>query len=440
MGQVNKTKLAIICKFSDAEFRSRLKLKSNRKIFNLLIKLFGFPARVGECRDHSPWTINIIKELERRDDFETHIVSEHVALSPNIQEFDYKGIHYHMYNSDLSNFWRKFDNLKIWKILQRNSYYICKFITKINPDLIVIIGIEYPPTGISALCIKNKPLFVLSQTIYSNPEICIHGKYHKLNWDLEVEIHKKLTYFGVYSRMHYNLLLKNNPNAMIFDFVWPSGKFPTVNELVKEFDFVHFSNEIGELKGSFDTLKALAIVKKQRPDVILNITGGCDDTTKKKLLQLMNQLNITNNVIFTPFFVERKNLFQHIKKSRFAILPCYLDFISGTMLQAMYYELPIIVYKTSGTPLFNKKKECALISDIGDIESLARSMLFLLEDPNKVTQITTNAKEFVSTYIKNNNTFDRLANDFTAIINNYYSGIDIPKEFLFDTKTNCNEQ
>ena len=62
---------------------------------------------------------------------------------------------------------------------------------------------------------------------------------------------------------------------------------------------------------------------------------------------------------------------MHIQKSRFAVLPCKLDHTSGTMAQAMQLGLPIVVYKTTGTPTFNRERECALIAEKENVEGLA---------------------------------------------------------------------
>ena len=144
-------------------------------------------------------------------------------------------------------------------------------------------------------------------------------------------------------------------------------------------------------------------------------------------------MHVKDNVVFTPFFAKQSDLFLHIQKSRFALLPCKLDNISGTMTQSMQLGLPIVVYKTTGTPVFNKEKECALIAELGNVEDLAAKMLVLMDHPEKAEMLAKNAREFQEKRVEyNRGNGDRLVSNFRAIIENFHNGTLIPQEQLFD--------
>ena len=125
---------------------------------------------------------------------------------------------------------------------------------------------------------------------------------------------------------------------------------------------------------------------------------------------------------------------QHTQKARFALLPVKLDIISGSIIEAILLDLPLVTYKTTGTPYINKDGECILISDIGDIKALADNMIRLMEDSKLADSNKIKAKEFV------NRTFDsklsavRLYENYKAVINHYHNGAKIPNELLFSTK------
>ncbi len=137
------------------------------------------------------------------------------------------------------------------------------------------------------------------------------------------------------------------------------------------------------------------------------------------------------NVSFTPFFAEQNDLFQHLQQARFAVLPCKVDHISGTQLQSMRFGLPVVCYKTTGTPDFNKEKECVLIAEKDNVEELADKMLVLMNNHQKADELRQNALDYIRDMdersLKN---MDRLVDNFKSIIDNYYKGIDIPKEQL----------
>ena len=187
-----------------------------------------------------------------------------------------------------------------------------------------------------------------------------------------------------------------------------------------------------EKKGYFDAIKALAIVKQKHPLVTLNLVGGGEGSVKEKLKKLSSELGVETNVVFTSFFEKQEDLFRHIQKSRFALLPSKLDHISGTMVQAMHYGLPLVCYKTDGTPLFNIEKECALIADMNNVEQLAEKMIELMENPFKADMLKRNALERLE---KKNNMeacTDRLVNTYKAIVNYEKNGCPIPTQLFFN--------
>lgn len=160
--------------------------------------------------------------------------------------------------------------------------------------------------------------------------------------------------------------------------------------------------------------------------------GGGDSQIRQELERLVEENDLKDNVFFTPFFEKKEDLFQHLQNSRFAVLPCKMDVTSGTMSQSMYYKLPLVVYKTTGTPKFNINKECVLIAEMNNIEDLAEKMLFLMDNPEKAKQMSENAHEYILKSKDNNKIMERLILDYHAIIDHYNNQTPIPKELLFD--------
>ena len=141
---------------------------------------------------------------------------------------------------------------------------------------------------------------------------------------------------------------------------------------------------------------------------------------------------LQDNVTFTPSFEKQRDLFQHLMKSRFAVLPYKMDYISSTTWQAMNYELPVVCYKTLGTPTVNTEKECILIADMDNVQMLAEKMSILLDNPEKAEELRHNAKELVDSKNDGKIISDEIIRNFRAIVEHFNNGTPIPKELILE--------
>lgn len=427
-------KIVLIAGFSNPEIREHLEFRNDSRLYKLLIKTFGFPARVGKFRDYGPWVPGIIAETEKHRDIELHVVGHQIRLKRSIQTFQLRGVTYHFFPSEWTSLIRICGNYRLWKKLQRSTHYVRQVVEEVKPDLIVLSGAENPATSIGILASDKYPRLCLCQTIYNNPERSQYSNPDSLKLEMEMDIFHHLNYFGVYSSMHYALLQKYRPEATIFKFGYPSkGTLLEPSEVKKEYDFVNFALMHGSRKGTPDSIQALAVVKKKYPDVTLNIVGGCDPKGMELLKKLVAELHLEKNVSFTPFFEKSSDLLLHVQKSRFAVLPCKLDHTSGTMTQSMQLGLPIVVYKTTGTPSFNREKQCALIAEKENVEQLAQHMMALMDNPELAETLRKNAREFQekkAEIAKQNG--KRLIETFKAVIEHYKEGKEIPQKLLFN--------
>lgn len=429
-----KIKVAIICHFSTAEVRERLPL-DDRKLYKFLRKMLLMPAKGGGYGDIAPWDKGIIEALRMRDDIELYVISAHSGLKRRVCKFEMNEVKYWFVRCDVATMLKKLiPNSSLWLKLNPMIPAVRRIVDGIKPDIVNLQGNENSYYSSTVLGLKWYPIYSLCQTIYNNPN---RGKYGQVDQTIayvEREIFKKVRYFGVYCKMHYDLLHDVAPDVNVFKFGYPgSGKLLQPTPTDKEYDFVNFAMGISEKKGYYDAVKALAIVKRTHPDVKLNLVGGGSEEEMTKLKSLISELDLEDNIALTPFFEKRDDLFLHIQKSRFALLPCKMDNTSGTMTQSMQLGLPMVVYRTSGTPGFNKEKECALIAEHSNIEDLATKMIVLLDQPDKAEKLRKNAREFQerkAEIVKGN--ADRLVENYKAIIDNYRNGTPIPQEQLFN--------
>lgn len=430
-------KVLLIAGFSDSEIRERLSFRKRSILFNFLIKLFHLPDRVGQFSDHAVWVKNMIASFEKRNDIVLHVAGPHIRLNKAIEEFELRGVNYHFFRSEFSAFARLAKNYKLWKFFQRSGRYTTKILKQVRPDLVILSGAENPVTSVSILYAKQYPRLCLCQTVYNDPELHKYTNPDELRVHVEQAIFSELKYFGVYCKKHYELLSQQTEQKYIFKYNYPpKGTLPELNYTEKQYDFVNFAAAHSMAKGTHDSIKALAIVKEKYPDVTLNIVGGVSEKLRAELNILIDKLGLNNNVVFTPFFENRNDMLLHIQKSHFAVLPCKIDNISGTMNQSLSRGLPLVVYKTSGTPIFNAERECVLIVEMGDVEGLAKNMLLLMDNSEVAEKLRENGiwlrKRQIELHRKN---WERLTNSFQSIIDNYKTGGPVMVEGLFDPET-----
>lgn len=436
MEQSKRMKVAMICHFSNVEVREHLPL-SKRFFLRQVRKLLHLPAKNEGYADIAPWDSNIIKCVKERQDIDLYVLSAHGGLKRSSVSFDVGGIHYTFIRPEMANLLKiVIPSVKLWHRLNPMTSIIKKQINRIHPDLVLLVGAENAYYSSSVLSIKGLPVYVLCQNVINSPEYKASGNLNKKNALTELAIINHSQYLAVYSKKHYNLLRQLGYRNYILSFNWPvvstdeSMPMPCKD---KEYDFINFALHMSKEKGYHDCIKALSIVKQSHPDVRLCLVDGGYDTVRDELKQLIKEFHLENNVTFVPLFADRNDLFQFLQKVRFAVLPCKMDHISGTQLQSMKYGLPLVCYKTTGTPSLNIDKQCVLIAEMDDVEQLAEKMLLLMDKPDLAEELRNNSLDYTKKRrAQSLGNMQRLVDNFNAIISNVKEGTPIPKEQLFE--------
>ena len=436
MEECKKLKVAMICHFSDAEVRKHLPL-SKRKLYKIFRQLLRLPGKGNGYADLAPWNTGIIKSVQERSDIDLYVLSAHSGLKQRVISYESGEIHYNFIRCETANLLKYIiPNDNLWRKLNPMAFEIKRLVDDIHPDLVLLVGAENAYYSSSILTIIGYPIYVLCQNVINNPEYYVTENRNTKNLTTELKIIKNAQYMGVFSKKHYDLLRDLGYNNYIFHFNWPvteSIQFQPTPCEKKDFDFINFALQMRDDKGYHDCIKALAIVKRRYPNVKLCLVDGGTDVVRKELKHLISELDLVENVSFIPFFAERKDLFQFLQKVRFAVLPCKIDHISGTQIQSMQYGLPVVCYKTTGTPSLNKDKECVLIAEMNDVKGLAEKMLLLMDDSILAEQLRQNSFEFTQNRIRiAQQNMPRLVENFKSIIDNYKHGTPIPEEQLFE--------
>lgn len=384
--------------------------------------------------DFAPWVTNLIREFEKFEDIELHIIAPFTGLKQLMFECKLNNIQYHFFQPTVPLLYIQYSKLNIFGNFRFviHRYFVMHFLKQIKPDIVNLIGTENPYYSITTLDIKDIPVYVSVQTVYTNPyRLRFSGSCIKLNWDLELKIHQKEIYFGCAGRMHRDLILRNNPNAIVFKMFFPIEKPMKVIRVPKIFDFVFFAG-VTKKKGVEDAISALAIVRKTKNNVRLNIVGTCSADYKNLLIKKIHDLNLEENILFTDYFPNHADMHQHVVQANFAVLPVKLDVIPSSVIEAICLDLPVVTYKTTGTPYLNRDEESVLLSEIGDISGLAKNMTALLNSSSLAEKLRNNARAFIGREFDNAVSARRLVGNYRSVIDHYHHNIPIPLGQLFD--------
>lgn len=429
-----KIKVVWILRVMNQELAQRTPLSKTRML-NLIRRVTN-NLEVLPSRDFCGWGNAMIKEFEKNDDVELHIIAPQWGLMELSHEFDMNGIHYHFIRTDLPfGISEVLEHLlpeqQRFRLLR---YQVKKMIEKINPDIVHQLGIENPNMSYAVMDIADRPLFVTINTILNNPmREQFKSSIKPYRKRRELEMLAKIRYFGLANRMWRDLVVQYNPNAVELKFALPL-EIPDVEQVATEHDFVFYASYLTHKKGFTDVVKALALVRDEFPEVKLNIIGNAnrERDVYEQTVQYIRDNDLQTNITFTPPIPSYADLLQQVKKASVAVLPIKMDAISGTVYESMYIGVPVITYKTTGTPLLNRDKECVLLTEMENVAQLAQNMKLLLHSPDKAKQLGQNAKEYMDENMNNDKLMSRIVEQYHAIITNHKDGTPIPKHLHFE--------
>ena len=392
-----KLKVAWVCQVSNPEIRANLTYSKN--IIDLMLRKIMHKPR--HLDDYGMWITNAIEEFKAFDDIEVHVISLHSHINKKVIDFQKDGVYYHFFKSEddvtaLGKYFNKITGKFISSDYGRNRLIINEILAKIKPDVIHLYGAESPQYGAFALDVDvdKTPLLVSLQTLMSDPEFKkkypISDESYASRAGMERKILAHARYLGSMIKEYRDFVWREiNPSAIFFDTKLLVGENAHLEPCEKSFDFVYFSLNIN--KAADLAIEAFAIAKKSHPEINLLVVGDYDGDFKRQLDARIKELGITESVVITGKLQTHDDVINEVKKARFALLPLKIDFISGTIREAMACGLPVVTTITSGTPTLNEKRESALLSEVGDHEALAANMVRLLESEELAKTLVDNA-------------------------------------------------
>ena len=387
-----KIKVAWICCISNQQIRDNLHFYKWTPIA-ILRRYFG---KI-KFYDYAKWNTNAIKEFEKFNDIELHIISPHMYIS-HLHEFSINDVNYHIINSEDDSIWEiiRTKLLKCSRVsFNRNSKRINNLIEKIDPDIVQMIGIENPNYGESGLLLSNKRPFIINlQTLMNDPNFLNNYPITKKSYDyrskIEKALIKKADYIGTKIEVFKNIIQeKIKSDARFIDMSLAVGEKISVKDTCKCFDFVYFAADIA--KSVDHAIEAFALAKKKHSNITLLVVGGYNNSLMQQLKERMEELKLGDEVKFIGKPNTHDEVIREICKARFALLPLKIDLISSTIRESMANGLPVITTITPMTPDLNIKRKSVLLSKTSDYQEMADNMCLLLENPDLASELIKNA-------------------------------------------------
>jgi glycosyltransferase involved in cell wall biosynthesis len=164
-------------------------------------------------------------------------------------------------------------------------------------------------------------------------------------------------------------------------------------------------------KGQIELVRAIALVHRELPDVRLLIVGqdypaGTSFSTELKALA--RELGITKNV---EFLGQRRDIARLLAASDVFALPSVAEPFGLAHAEAMAMKRPVVALRSGGTPEVVEHEKSGLLSEPGDVETLASHISRLLRDP----ALSARMGEYGRHEVESRFTLDRMSRDVERV-------------------------
>ena len=382
------------------------------------------------------WITNGIREFEKTDEVDLHVVSPYPYLKSTIEEFDANGIHYHFFRNEDESLTKQLRN-RFYRTTKdqyrKNRKQISRIIKKIQPDVVHLFGAENPHYSLGILDVPQNIVTIAQlQTLLNDPTFLENNKESRsflYKSEVERQIIQRVNFVGTSALIYRDIIReKCKPNVCFVNTSLALFEPIVKEQTEKQFDFVYFASNIS--KAADLALEAFGTAYQENSNITIDIIGGFDANFKRQLDSIIQKYGISQAVVFEGSLPTHDDVLSQIRKARFALLPLRVDLTSGTIREAMSNGLPVITTDTGelGTQRLNRKRQNVLISPIGNHQALAENMIRLLNDRDLEDTLRQNAYLTRSKANSNEAVIQKYIKVYYACIENYRNHTSLPAE------------
>ncbi len=269
--------------------------------------------------------------------------------------------------------YEKLDLLHVhYAIPHATSAYLAKqMIKKDNSDIKFITTLH--GTDITLVGLEPSFLPLVKFSIEESDGVTAVSRFLKettlTNYNIDTEIE-------VIHNFVDTTLYKPVKNAVMKNKVAPNG----------ERVLIHTSN-FRVVKRVTDTIKILALVKKEIPTKLILIGDGPD---RSECERLARELNLQDDVLFLG---KQDGIEEILPCGDIFLMPSQSESFGLAALEAMACGLPVISSSVGGLPELNMHNKTGYIAEFGDVERMANYAISLLKNEKKFNIFAKNARE-----------------------------------------------
>jgi glycosyltransferase involved in cell wall biosynthesis len=159
-------------------------------------------------------------------------------------------------------------------------------------------------------------------------------------------------------------------------------------------DCILFQGRLSGAKGGHLIIKAMKIVAESCPGSVL-IVAGKKDSYAKKMMVYANDLGIADHIVFTDW-LNRDDMTTIYNIASLIVVPsvCF-DSFPNANLEAFACKKPVVATCFGGSREIVSDHNNGIIVNPFDVESLAKSIIYLLKNPDKAKEYGENGFKLV---------------------------------------------
>lgn len=345
----------------------------------------------------APWMTALVREFRKMNSIELHIVTP-LARLKKTKTFCEEGVVFHLVPSGIPILRRGFPPWLPVNLL--SSYFrlrkkISSIISKISPDIVHLHGTENNYSS-AILDIQSPSVVSIQGLVHSRRESGYRSWKTIKKIRIEANILKKVNNFTVNLPTMEKIIRDYNPLARIYYSSYPiNSEVFALEEISPEVD-VLFAARITAEKGINDLLAAVAIIKKKWRPITVRIIGSCTNQYYNYLMKAIKELKLENCIDFIGFIEDQKEVFLHMKKAKLFVLPTHFDATPRAVSESLALGTPVIAYNVGGLHTQIEDNENGLLIQKGNIPALADAIIELLQDEDKRSRFSLNARKATS--------------------------------------------
>jgi N-acetyl-alpha-D-glucosaminyl L-malate synthase BshA len=147
---------------------------------------------------------------------------------------------------------------------------------------------------------------------------------------------------------------------------------------------IHTSN-FRKVKRTEDVIKMFQIVQDKIPSKLLMVGDGPE---RNAMEQLCRELSICENV---RFLGKQDAIEEILSVSDLFIMPSESESFGLAALEAMACKVPVISTNAGGLPELNIDGYCGYMSNVGDVEDMAKNAIMILENEDTLSEFKEHA-------------------------------------------------